>query len=99
MQRQRYSAEQWAAWFEEFDAGDFTIAEFCRLKGVGVNSYYLWRRKLPVVASEPAFVSVEVDTTDVVQITLPGGATLRVPNHAEALRPVLEVLAAIDGQR
>ena len=99
MQRQRYSAEQWAAWFEEFDSGDLTIAEFCRLKGVSVNSYYVWRRKLRDTASEPAFVSVEVAATDVVQIDLPGGATLRVPNHAEALRPVLEVLATIDGQR
>ena len=99
MQRQRHSAEQWAAWFEEFDAGNFTIAEFCRLKGVSDKSYYLWRRKLRESTSEPAFVSVEVCATDVVQIDLPGVAMLRVPNHAEALRPVLEVLAAIDGQR
>ena len=99
MQRQRHSAEQWAAWFEEFDAGKWTIAEFCRLKGVSVNSYYLWRRKLRESTGEPAFVSVAVAATDVVQIDLPGGATLRVPNHAEALRPVLEVLATIDDQR
>ena len=99
MQRQRFSAEQWAAWFEEFDGGNFTIADFCRLKGVSVNSYYVWRRKLRDSAGEPAFVSVEVAATDSVQIDLPGGATLSLPNHAESLRPVLEVLAALDGQR
>jgi transposase-like protein len=100
MQRRRYSAEQWAAWFEEFDAGDLTIAEFCRLKGVAVNSYYLWRKKLrEAETSDPAFVSVEVMATEMVQIDFPAGATLRVPNHTEALRPVLEVLVAIGGQR
>jgi transposase-like protein len=86
-------------WFEEFVAGNLTIAEFCRLKGVSVNSYCVWRRKLRESTGEPAFVSVEVAATDAVQIDLPGDAALRVPNHAEALRPVLEVLAAIDGQR
>lgn len=99
MQRRRYSAEQWAAWFEEFDAGNLTIAEFCHVKGVSVNSYYVWRRKLRDADGESAFVSVEIAATDVVQIDLPAGATLRVPNHAEALRPVLEVLVAIGGQR
>lgn len=100
MQRRRYSADQWAAWFEEFDAGDFTIAEFCGLKGIAVSSYYLWRRKLQAVKStDPAFVSVEVVSTEMVQIDFPAGATLRVPNHAEALRPALEVLVAISGQR
>ncbi|MEM8665867.1 MAG: transposase [Planctomycetota bacterium] len=99
MQRQRYSAEQWAAWFEECDASGLTIAEFCRVKGVSVNSYYVWRRKLRDAASEPAFVAVEIAATNLIQIDLPGGATLRVPNHAESLRPVLEVLVAIGGQR
>lgn len=99
MQRQRYSAEQWAAWFEEFESGDFTIAEFCRLKGVGSNSFYQWRRKLRDTTSDSAFVAVEVAETNLVRIDLPGGATLCVPNHTAALRPVLEVLAAIDGQQ
>ena len=99
MRRQRFSAEQWAAWFDEFEAGDVTVAEFCRRKGVSANSLYQWRRKLRDSTSDTAFVSVEVAATDLVQIDLPGGATLRVPNHTAALRPVLEVLATIGGQR
>ena len=99
MQRQRYSAEQWAAWFDEFEAGDWRIAEFCRLKGVSANSFYQWRRKLRDVPTDQAFVAVNVEAMDSVQIDLPGGATLRVANHPAALRPVLEVLCAIDGQR
>lgn len=99
MQRRRHSAEQWLAWVEEFDAGNLTIAEFCRVKGVSVNSYYVWRRKLRDAGSEPTFVSVEITATDVVQIDLPGGATRRAPNHTEALRPVLEAWVAIGGQR
>ena len=99
MQRQRHSAEQWAAWFDEFEAGDLTVAEFCRRKGVSSNSFYQWRKKLPDSATDQTFVAVNIAEVDSVQIDLPGGATLRVPNHPAALRPVLEVLAAIDGQQ
>ena len=95
MRRQRFTADQWTAWFEEFEKGDLTIAEFCRLKGVCTNSFYQWRRKLGKLASTPAFLPVEISAPSLVEIDLPGGATIRLPNYPGSLRPVLEVLAEL----
>ncbi len=97
--RRRHSADQWATWLEEFERGDFTVAEFCRLKGACTNSFYRWRRKLAVPDAKPAFIPVEVSSPAYVEIDLPGGATIRVPNDAASLRPLLEVLIQRDANR
>jgi hypothetical protein len=47
MQRQRNSADQWATRQEEFARGDFTIAEFGKLKGVCTNSFSLASTRAP----------------------------------------------------
>ena len=99
MQRQRYSADQWATWLDEFERGDFTIAEFCKLKGVCTNSFYQWRRKLAASEAMPAFVPVEVAASRYVEIDLPGGTTIRVPADSESLRPVLQVLCELGANR
>jgi transposase-like protein len=99
MRRQRYSAQQWATWFDEFERGDFTVAGFCQLKGVSSNAFYQWRKRLAQSASAADFVAVEVPRPALVEIDLPGGATMRVPNDAAALRPVLEVLCQLDSDR
>ncbi len=99
MRRQRYSAEQWAAWFDEFERGDFTVAGFCQLKGVSSNAFYQWRKRLAEAATAAGFVAVEVSSPALVEIDLPSGAILRVPNEVAALRPVLEVLCQLDSDR
>ena len=99
MRRQRYSAQQWTTWFDEFERGDFTVAGFCQLKGVSSNSFYQWRKRLAESASAADFVSVEVASPALVEIDLPSGATMRVPNNPASLRPVLEVLCQLDTDR
>lgn len=99
MRRQRYSADQWATWLVEFERGDFTIAEFCKLKGVCTNSFYQWRRKLAASKAVPAFVPLDVTTSPQVEIDLPGGTTIRVPGDSASLRPVLQVLCELDANR
>ena len=99
MRRQRFSGEQWTAWLDEFQQGDFTVAEFCKLKGVCTNSFYQWRRKLGHSVATPAFVPVEVVQPTLIEIELPGGATIRVPNDSASLQPVLQVLCELDADR
>jgi transposase-like protein len=99
MRRQQHSADQWGTWLEEFERGDFTIAEFCKLKGVCTNSFYQWRRKLTASDAAPPFVPVEVATSPQVEIDLPGGTTIRVPNDSASLRPILQVLCELDANR
>ena len=95
MRRQRHSAEQWAAWLEEFQTGDFTIVGFCKLKGVCTNSFYQWRKKLAAAEAAPTFVPVEISADRQVEIDLPGGATIRVPSDPVSLRPVLAILCEL----
>ena len=98
----RYDADQWRAWFVEFEQSSLTVAKFCESIGVSVQSYYKWRRELKSVdeLSAPtvkgaSFVPVVVHSTmptSVVEIELPGGVIARVPNDTDSLRPILSVL-------
>ena len=99
MRRQRHSADQWATWLKEFESGDFTIAEFCKLKGVCSNSFYQWRRKLTASEAATPFVPVEVAASQRVEIDLPGGTTIRVPGDSVSLRSVLRVLCELDASQ
>ena len=96
--RQRFTAEQWAKWFEEFDGSDSSIKAFCRRKGVSENTFYQWRKRLNH-STEPStagpFVPIAVMAEDEVKIEMPCGATIRVPNNPSSLRPVFETLLAI----
>ena len=96
--RQRFTAEQWAKWLEEFDRSNLSIKAFCQRLGVSENTFYQWRKKLDQRA-EPSsagdFVPITVVADDDVKIEMPCGAMIRVPNHSASLRPVLETLLAI----
>ena len=46
MSRKRFSAGQWRAWFDEFDASGLTVERFCKVKNKTANTFYLWRKKL-----------------------------------------------------
>ena len=93
----RHSAEQWQSWFDGFEQSGQTVAKFCDSIGVSIQSYYKWRRKLMVqddrVSKAPRsnFVPLVIGTPTV-DIELPGGARVRVPNDFDSLRPVLQVL-------
>ena len=96
--RQRFTAEQWANWLEEFDRSDLSIKAFRQRLGVSENTFYQWRKKLdqPVEPSPAGpFVPIAVVADDQVKIEMPSGAMIRVPNHSASLRSVLETLLAI----
>ena len=94
---QRCTPEQWARWFEEFDASGLTVKDFCARKQVSQNTFYQWRRRLDRVRQstrDRPFAPVAIAVDDEVKIELPCGATICVANHPGALRPVLEALLA-----
>ncbi|MEO1526320.1 MAG: transposase [Planctomycetota bacterium] len=90
MRRQRFSAEQWAAWLEEFENSDLSVTEFCELHDIGTGSFYQWRSKL--AGQVPEFVPVSVAGLQPVEIDLPNGIVIRVPNDGNSIRSVLVVL-------
>ena len=39
--RQRFSAEQWTRWFDEFDASNLNVREFCDYVGLaGIQAFF-----------------------------------------------------------
>ena len=99
--RKRHSADQWAAWLEEFSHSGLSVAEFCKRIDVGQNSFYFWRRKLKTATGnlKDHFVPVVVQATSQVAIEFSCRAVLRVDNQIESLRPVLQVLAELEGEQ
>lgn len=99
MRRKRFSAVQWTAWMDEFDQSGLSVIAFCRQIGVNQSSFYAWRRKLTrEQRSSPAdlFVPVVVQANNQVAIEFSCGAVLRVDNHVDSLRPVLETLVQLE---
>ena len=96
--RQRFTAQQWTSWFDEFDAGGISVKAFCRRKHVSENTFYQWRRRLkraPAVPRSSSFVPVAIAADDEVKIEMPCGVTIRVPNDPDTLRPVFQTLLQI----
>ena len=100
-----HSAEQWSVWIDEQRDSGLTIASFCGSIGVSENSFYVWRRKLrargdatgPAEASpSEGFVPLSIvesdGTGDRIEIDLPCGAVVRVPDNELLIRQTLEVL-------
>lgn len=85
----------WRERLTRFDAGDLTVAEFCRREGVSNPSFYQWRKRLRRRAGSarraeqadrggaadlPArFVPVNVAGVSAAEIELPTGMKIRVP--------------------
>jgi hypothetical protein len=82
--RSRDSVRQsWAERLARFDSSGLSVIEFCRAEGIASQSFYYWKRKLgsPADAPGPApqFVPVRLSAAaPLVELVLPGGATLRL---------------------
>ena len=99
--RQRFTREQWVQWLDEFEQSDLSALEFCTQKRISSKSFYRWRRKLRREVQsdsklDPHFVSITVTGSPVVEIAMPCGATIRVPNDPRSLRPVLQTLLEVE---
>jgi len=79
----------------EQEAGGRTVRAFCKQRGIGEHSFYLWRRRLR--QSEPVrfalLKTVNGDETPL-ELCLANGDRLRIANGVDAatLRLVLDAL-------
>ena len=94
----RFGADQWRRWLAEFEQDDLTVGKFCLAKGVSVQTFYKWRRRLRECEESQteaaSFVSLSLKAEQA-EIELPAGARLRVANTKHSLRPIVEVLVEI----
>ena len=100
--RKRFTADQWTAWFAEFERSGLSVTDFCLKIDVNQNAFYRWRNKLKpnsTTSSEQSFVSVVLPNTNQVTIEFACGAILRVDNHCQSLRPVLKTLVELAGEQ
>lgn len=104
--RRNYSREQWSEWLLEQRASGLAISEFCNQKGIPEGSFYHWRKKLEkeseaILAREPrkpTFVPISVIGTGSLEIALPCGATIRLPDDEVMLGRVLKLLLDLGKQ-
>lgn len=106
----RYSLDEWAVWLDEYRQSGLSVKEFSELIEVSVGTFYNWKRKLKTQTeiriddAEPTGALIETPFSEVllpntlestVEIRLPAGASVKLPNDTDALRPILQVLAEI----
>ena len=99
--RRRYSRDQWRLWLDEHAASGLSISAFCRAHDVPENSFYYWRNKLAVEASqdgeaESLFVPVSVVSHGDFEVRFQHGVSMKVPRDAEAVRWVVDAIRQRD---
>lgn len=108
MGRASVGREQWLAWVAEQAESGVSVKRFCDERQISLQSFYNWRRKSRGCeeASANAFVPVSIaedasnsQNTGLLEIDLPCGAKIRVPQSEEPLRQVLRVLLELGSQR
>ena len=100
--RRNYSREQWLEWLAAQRDSGVPVSKFCVQKGIPEGSFYHWRKKLEKAAAPaaagnlskplPTFVPVSVVGTGSLEIALPCGATIRLPDDEVLLGRVLKML-------
>ena len=105
----RDTESEWQVWLEEYRQSDLSVKHFCELIEVSVATFYNWQRKLrqptdvrgssetslatPVHFVE-AFIPASV-VSEHIEIRLPAGASVSLPNEVSSLKPLLQTLAEI----
>ena len=102
------SASAWRQRLQRYSGSGLTVTAFCSKENVSVPSFYAWKKKLNVDASNgassrgetsgPAFRAVSlVETAPVMSARLPGGVQLEVGVvNLEVVRAVLAELVRAD---
>ena len=102
----RYTESEWKVWLEEYRQSGLSVKEFSELIEVSVATFYNWRRKLrqsadagvASIATPVHFVEAFLPpsvVSDHIEIRLPAGASISVPNEVSSLKPILQTLAEI----
>jgi transposase-like protein len=98
MGRSSVGREQWLVWVAEQAESGLSVQQFCSERQIPVNSFYIWRRKARSGqgSSEAKLVPVSIARgSSRVEIELPCGAVVKVPQDEACVRQVLEVLLAL----
>lgn len=99
----RHSAEQWEQWISEQQKSALSVRDFCNRVGVLQNAFDLWRRKLATPSPQQPdnvrslFVPLKVISNPAIEVDLPCGAVVRVPNEEPSLQRVLGILLQSGG--
>ena len=106
------TVSHWRAVVADFASSGLAVGAFCRARGVGEQSFYVWRKRLSrggASSAGPGFVPVVVRGRGVggsepgsepggacASIELRGGRVLRLPVSMPAAR-VAELVRALEG--
>ncbi len=88
----------WAKLIAEQQASGQSILAFCKQRGIGGHSFYLWRRRLGTVRSPVQFAELKTVVSppaiSVIELILATGDRLRIGNGVDAatLRMVLDAI-------
>ena len=96
----------WRKRLSRFDAGEWTVAEFCDREGVSAASFYYWRRRVegdeearsprrgPAASDAGSFLPIEVLVEPTLEVELPNGVVLRCPlERRGSWRQLLEAVS------
>ena len=97
----------WRRRLERFQQARLSVAKFCRQEGVSVPSFYQWRKRLGVAATqtqrqrksaEPVeFLPVTLRAASV-ELRLPNGVRVQLPaGDDEALRVAIDAAGRLPG--
>jgi len=97
-------AEFWQNVLQQFTESKLSVVDFCSQKGLAVQSFYQWKRKLlSVDKPSPASAMVPVriipahpkPSPQPIQIITPGGFTIRVDSAMPSTQ-LTQLIAAIE---
>ena len=95
---------QWQERLTRWRQTNLSVAEFCRRERVSQPLFYQWRRRLQPRSADtltPRFVELPMPArpTSGVQLTLPGGTIVTLPNHASIELVTAVIRAAMQPPR
>lgn len=82
--RQRRSADEWAAVLQDLEQSGEAVATFCRRRGIHPRTLGWWRWKLRC-AGAPRTAAIDLSRLDFEEISIPAAGALRV-DGAESAR-------------
>ena len=97
--------QRWRDLLDQWRNSNQTISAFCRDHGVSEASFYAWRAELArrdqesaLATNSPVFVPVQVLTQATLEVVLPSGVVIRVPNGTDTTR-VVQLVTALGTKR
>jgi len=94
--KQGQRREEWRQQVGQQELSGQSIRAFCGERGLKEHAFYRWRRRLRKQNTPVRFALVETksaaETVPPIELMLPSGDRLRIPNDAATLKLVLAVL-------